>query len=108
MAAYVRNMPEDATYWPPGKNDGFGGTSYGAPALFSCRWQNKQTLFRDAQGREVMSESVVYLSGPTENGGRLLRGKSAAAAPPPAAKEIRSVQDSPALRGGTTLHKVML
>lgn len=61
MTAYTRNMTQEATYWPPGPNDGFGGQMMGTPVLITCRWQDQAILFRDADGREVTSSAVVYV-----------------------------------------------
>lgn len=108
MRPYTRNMNQHATYWPPGSNDGFGGTAYGTPTPLKCRWQNKQVLFRDTQGREVVSEAVVYVSVPLANGGRLALGAMTDPTPPETAKEIRAIQDSPNLRANAVLHKVVL
>lgn len=107
-AAYSENMPETLTYWAPGGNDGYGGVSYGNPTPVAGRWQDKRILFRDAQGREVVSEAVVYVDRELELAGRLLRGESADLNPPAAAKEIRDVGRSPSLDGEEELHKVIL
>lgn len=106
--AYTRHMRQTATYWPPGVNDGYGGLTYGAPEARACRWQNKAVLFRDAQGREVMSESIVYVAEAVEMAGKLLLGVSTADEPPEAAKEIRQLDRSPDLRNARELHKVYL
>lgn len=108
IPAYTDDMPESATYWPPGQNDGFGGTSYGAPVVIACRWQNKATLFRDNEGREVTSEAVVYVDRALENKGKLHRGESISATPPAGSGEIRQTGESPDLDLQDTLHKVML
>lgn len=61
MTAYTRNMKQDATYWAPGPNDGFGGQLMLSPILIKCRWQDQAVLFRDTSGREVTSSAVVYV-----------------------------------------------
>jgi len=108
MASYKRHMREQITYWPPAGNDGFGGTGYGAPQSRLCRWQDDATLFRDAQGREVTSQSVVYVDSPVVNGGKLFRGISVAGTPPAGSLEIRQVGDSPNLVQSLSLTKVYL
>lgn len=108
MPAYTQNFIHDLTYWPPGENDGFGRTSYGAPVALTGRWQDDQILFRDAQGREVVSEAVVYVSQAVANGGRLYRGTSVDIVPPAASREVRKAQESPALGGEYTLYKAVL
>ena len=118
---YSRNMPDLATYWPPGQNDGFGSRVItGASAvLVQCRWQDQAVLFRDTQGREVTSSTVVYLDRDVEPGGYLAAGDytagSVAGGPsgvdPRAvqgAQEIRQIAVSPSLSGDEKLVKVFL
>jgi len=108
MPGYTRNMTEDATYWPPGQNDGFGGVGYGSPVSLKVRWQDKSDLFRDSEGREVVSSAIVYTSQPVENTGKLLRAVSVSATPPTGALEIRNHGQSPSLDGSLQLNKVWL
>lgn len=108
MTAYTENMNQAATYWAPGVNDGFGGfTSYGAATAILCRWQNAQKLFRDAQGREALSEAIVYVDRELENGGKLKLG-TVTGTPPADAIEIRAKGSSPSLDATRVLHKVWL
>ena len=106
--AYAENMTEALTYWAPMGNDGYGGVTYGNPVSLTGRWQDKRVLFRDAQGREVVSDAVVYVDQVLELAGKLYRGTSAALNPVSDAKEIRDVQQSPGLDGAEVLHKVLL
>lgn len=108
MPSYTKHMRENITYWPPAGNDGFGGTSYGPPEPRKCRWQDDAVLFRDAQGREAVSQSVVYVNAPVVNGGKLLRAVSVAAVPPATAFEIRQVSNSPSLQQTLSLNKAYL
>lgn len=74
LTPYTDNMFQEATYWPPGVNDGFGGVTFGAPVLIMCRWQDNAVLFRDFQGREETSSAIVYPSQPLEVRGYLALG----------------------------------
>lgn len=65
-------------------------------------------MFRDAQGREVVSQSIVYVNAPVVNGGKLFRGVSVSGAPEAAALEIRQVGDSPNLTQSLSLTKAYL
>lgn len=105
MAAYSRNMSQDATYFPPAGQNGFGDLSFGAAVPVKCRWQDKADLFRDQQGREVMSSAVVYVAQGVTVGGRLGLGVVVSADD---ALEIRNVGGSPDLRNGNTLVKAWL
>lgn len=93
---YTHNMPQTATYQPPVGQNGFGDPQFGAAVDVLCRWQDKADLFRDAQGREVVSSAVVYVAQVVEVGG-LLDGR-----------EIRNVALSPSLDGVTQLVKAWL
>lgn len=106
--AYVENMTQAATYWAPGASDGYGASLYATPVPLICRWQDSRKLFRDAQGREQVSDAIVYTSIPVAVGGRLYLGTDESDSPPAAAKEIRDAGISPSLDGDRELHKAIL
>lgn len=108
MQPYVQSMPQIATYWPPGANDGFGGRAVGEPVVMSCRWQDDAQLFRTPEGREAVSRAVVYTAAPVLLGGFLLLGMHLSDVLPPGAEEIRQVGVSPSLDGAEALHKAWL
>lgn len=108
MDIYAESMPQVATYWPPKNNNGYGGTTYGAPVQLACRWQHGAALFRSPEGREEVAESVVYTAGAVEVGGKLLEGVSSADVPPITAAEIRQIARSPSLDGSEALHKAFV
>lgn len=108
MPNYTRNMNQVATYWPPGSNDGSGGTTFGAPTTVKCRWQNKADRVRTPDGDEFVSSAVVYPDEPLERGGYLALGLSFASDPRGVGLIIQQVGDSPNLAGGVTLNKVWL
>ena len=118
MVAYTRGMAQFATYWSPGVPDGEGGMSFGNPIVVRCRWQDDAVLFRNAQGQEVTSSSVVYVDRELEVGGLLAESdlsddfSSEGWLDPNtlygAAREIRGLAASPSYGGLQTLHKVFL
>jgi hypothetical protein len=101
---YARNMTQDATYYPPAGQNEYGDLSFGAGVAVKVRWQDKADLFRDAQGREVMSSAVVYVAQEVEIGGKLGLGSAAVGD----TLEIRNVGESPDLKGGKALVKAWL
>jgi hypothetical protein len=105
MAYYSRNMTQVATYFPPAGRNGFGDLSFGAAVSLNVRWQDKADLFRDTQGREVVSSAIVYLPQAIAVGGRLGLGTLT---DPNDAREIRNVGESPSLDGKVTLVKAWL
>lgn len=115
MRPYTRDMHQAATYWPPGKNDGFGNIDFSdvTPIVIRCRWQDTAVLFRNAQGQEETSSAVVYPDRELMIRGMLALGDESAtagAADPgqAGAREIRQVGASPSLAGDEVLHKVFL
>lgn len=104
-------MTQEATYWAPAGNTGFGGRAVDAPVRINCRWQDQAVLFRDSQGREVTSSSVVYPAQELAVRGYLALGDQTAVTDPRSlstAYEIRQTQQSPSLDGTRVLHKVFL
>lgn len=108
MNPYTRNMRQDATFWPPGSNDGFGGVAHGLPVAIKCRWQDQQALARDAEGNEFTSSAIVYTDRALAAEGYLALGTFADDDPVESAREIRQVGSSPNLRQTTELHKAWL
>lgn len=110
MAPYTRHMHQTITYWSPDGIDAFGGRTFGAPLEIKGRWQDKADLFRDSDGREVVSSAVVYVDQDVELRGYLYLGSSSASNPQTVdgAREIRNIGRSPDLGATQTLHKVWL
>jgi len=108
MSARTRSMKQDATYYAPASKDRFNQTTFASPVAITCRWENKNTLFIDKEGREVTSEAVVYTSQELTLGGYLYEGTSTALTPPAGSREIRGKAASPNLRDSEVLNKVFL
>lgn len=108
LPPYTESMTQEATYWPPGANDGFGGRGVLTPVPIACRWQDDAQLFRTPEGREAVSRAVVYTSQPVALGGYLLLGRSDSDVLPPGAEEIRQIGVSPSLGGTEALYKAFV
>lgn len=107
---YNRNMTQIATYWPfTGVNE-YSESQFGAPVGVQCRWEDKAVLFRNAQGQEATSQSIVYINRDVAIKGYLKLGIDASLSPVgiDGAFEIQQVSRSPHLHGHTTLIKVYL
>lgn len=63
-----------ATYWAPGKKDPFGGKEWGVPQRIMVRWQDKQKLIRNKEGKEIVSETEIYMRKNINTEGRIARG----------------------------------
>lgn len=110
MNPYTRHMTQDLTYWAPAGKDGFNQTLFEAPVVLKCRWEDKAVLFRDSQGQEVVSTSVIYPIYHLDLKGYVFRGTSTELNPIglAGAFEIRQSGDSPNLRGTEKLNKVLV
>lgn len=108
MTAYTRGMNQDATYWAPAGNDGYGGVLFAAPVAVKCRWQSKTTLTR-GDGQEVTSDTTVYVDRELQAKGYIILGTSASNDPIAAgARQIITAQASPSLDATETLYSVLL
>ncbi|MAK86389.1 MAG: hypothetical protein CMK96_05510 [Pseudomonas sp.] len=105
MAFYTDDMTHSATYFPPAGQNGFGDPAFGAPVSVMCRWEDRAVLFRDQQGREVMSDAIVYVSQDVAVAGRIGLG---VLDDPAEAREIRQRGISPSLDGDEELVKAWL
>lgn len=54
-----RNMRQTAVYWAVTSADGRGWFNFATPEEVSCRWENRQEAFVDANGEEHLSIAVV-------------------------------------------------
>lgn len=51
---------QTAVYWAMGAPDGFGGYAYETAVEITCRWDDKQELFLDANGVQQLSAAIVF------------------------------------------------
>lgn len=100
-------LNHDATYWEPSAPTGFGNTGWSGPIHVRVRWQDKQQLVRDKEGREVTSDAVVYLARPINLQGRLQRGVHTGD-PGGSAREPKAASSMEMLDGQTVGYKVWL
>lgn len=107
LPPYARNMRQAATYWPATGSDQFGQPTYGAAVAILCRWQDRAVLFRDADGHERTSASIVYPDRALEPRGKLRLGTHTGA-PTTDARTIGQVGTSPSLRQDRQLFKAWL
>ncbi len=111
MSYITRNLKQDATYWAPGGNDGFGGTIFGAPTPLKVRWEDRTTLFIDVDGKEVRSRARIYIKDiDLELGGYIFLGTSSSTAPESVdtAYEIRDWRRTPNMRATEFERRVLI
>lgn len=80
MGMQARNLKQKATHWTA-VGDGFGGFTYGTPAIIKCRWEARNAVFRDSQGEEVTSSALVYLASDVSIGDYVYEGETTVADP---------------------------
>lgn len=107
MNFYSDDMPHECTVWPKEDFDKFGHVIYGQPEVLQCRWQDTAQLFLDADGREFVSASVVYVNGLPKVGDAITFGSSSSSEPLNSHR-VRSVQQSPDLDEDLVLVKVVI
>lgn len=72
----LRYLRQRAVYWAPGAPDPSGGGTFATPIIVRCRWHDKNILFWDKTGNQVVSRSSVAVAQEVVLGGALgLMGK---------------------------------
>jgi hypothetical protein len=49
-------------YWAFSARDGYGGATFSTPVEIWGRWEDKQKMFTNSFGNQLISSSVVYLN----------------------------------------------
>ena len=68
----IMRRTQTATYWAP--SGGAWGGNFASPEQITVRWEQKQNLVRDKEGREVISDATVYTGQEINPQGRLQLG----------------------------------
>ena len=101
---------QDATYWGKGASDGFGGHSFDVPIALKVRWEEKNELITDDEGRQIVSRTKVFVSQDLTVGSYLFLGTSAVSNPRTVANAFRILQFKkiPDLFGSVSERKAFL
>lgn len=112
MSVITQAFKDTITHWPVTGSDTFGGFSFGSAALLEGRWEERQELFVDAEGEQVLSNAVAYLGTTTVNvGDYVTKGDESSVADPgtlPRAYRVRNFSNITDLRGLNTLRRLWL
>ncbi len=110
MSYITRNLKQTATYWASPTSDGRGGYTFDTAAAVSVRWEDKQIVSKDANGKEFISEAIVYIDQDVDIGGFLYLGTSTETNPKdqPGAYKIMNFRKTPNLAGTEFERKVIL
>lgn len=68
-----RNLREEATVWQT-TPDGMGGYTFLTPYKVKCRWENRSELFLNSEGREVLSNAIVFVNNALDVGDYIAYG----------------------------------
>lgn len=90
--------------------DGFGGNTFGTPAVLDGRWQEKAEVFTDASGQEQKSQATVHVGTNVSIGDYLFEGESSVADPTTlsGAHQVRGFKRTPDLRNVEMVRKAFL
>lgn len=102
---------QQATYWAPGEQSGFGGYTYGSPSLILVRWEERTDKFLNSVGEEKIAKAIIYSPDECLVGGYLAKGDQTATSDPTAitsAFEIQRADTIPDLRGLNQEHRNFL
>jgi len=50
----------NCTYWEKESLDGYGNIVYRSPRVINVRWEDKQLLFINKAGNQLLSQAIVY------------------------------------------------
>lgn len=104
------NLNQTATYWAKTGNDGVGWFTFSTPTILACRWEDKNEVITDAEGKEIISDAKVFLGQDVVLSGFLYLGVSTEADPADVdgAKEIKKFNKTPDLTGTEFEYKAWL
>ncbi len=103
MSYITKNHKQTIVYWAsptPGK---FGTFAYTAPVEITGRWEDRQVLFLDKEGKEITSKSIVYLGQDVDLGGFLYLGTLASIASAIDETHPKNVDGAEEIRGFTKI-----
>lgn len=107
--SYQQLRTEKATYWAPGALNGFGGSkSFASPVTLLVRWQDEREKKITVDGKEFLSNAVVYSDRELSKNGWLYYGESNDASPPDGAYKIEMTSRSQNPSGTIVVYKAVL
>lgn len=103
----IMQLNQKATYWYPDGPGSWGVPDWSDPVVLDVRWQDKQQLIRSKEGKEIVSDAVVYTVISINPEGRLQKG-IVTGDPGEEAREPQSVSQHVTVSGQTDHWKVFL
>lgn len=68
-------LKQEAVYWEPAGFDDHGRPHFTdvTPVVIKCRWEDRMEQYTDKDGREAVSQSIVYVDRDVKLGGVLIQ-----------------------------------
>lgn len=106
----IGSLNQTATYWAKSGKDGFGKLTFSSPVEIQVRWQDKQELFINSNGKEELSQTVIYLDQDIYSDDYFYLGSSAITNPAlvSGANPVKGFSKSTDLNGIEIIRKVWL
>ena len=106
-------LTQTAVHWANPVATGRGGRTFDSPVSISCRWEQRQEMFRDTTGQEVRSLAVIYLTTTISVGEYLWLGALASVPDSDPLKvsgayPVRGVEQTKSVNGRESITKVWL
>jgi len=117
MSWYSRGLNQTLIYWAKGGQDVYNKPSFSNPVNKDCRWQEKEELFLDSEGKEKKSQAVILVDEDMAEGdfvylGELGDSSSGASEIDPTvvdgAYEIKSFKKTPGIKANEYCRKVWI
>lgn len=90
-------LTDTVTYWAQGGLDNFGRPGSWTRSTLEGRWEESQSIVKDANGEQVISSSKVWLKQDVSEGDYLFQGADASASPPSGARRVITFRKTPTI-----------
>lgn len=71
---FQRTYKQKAVYWSTPAADGYGGFTFASPVEIDCRWEDKQIVVTNDDGKEITTSSQVFTESVVDKEGYLYLG----------------------------------
>jgi len=106
MGYIIKNHKQDIVYWANPTPTKFGSFTYTAPVDLKGRWEDRQVVFMDKEGKELTSKSIIYLGQDIDLGGFLYLGTLASIASAIDETHPKNVDGAEEIRGYTKIPNI--
>lgn len=97
MSFIDKYLTDTITLWTQGGLDNFGMPGSWTSSEIEGRWEEKQSLVKDANGEQVVSSAKVFLKQDVSEGDYLFHGSDASSAPPNTSSKVIAFAKTPSI-----------